>query len=356
MSTFDSEIATRQSSRHTPCAVRQKPTALEYEFASDTDGRMAHRSRRPFYTGRTAQGLCLLLCLLPAAGGEARAANSWVKVDEGKTGVRSGSALLWASDLKQLLLVGPAEGAPFVQAFDPAAPAWRPWTSAAPAATKDFSPYYQAAYDPAGQTVYCLSGGPILYSFRVAEKAWKAHAAAVELEGLSWHTMACDPVGRKLVVVGADKKADNLGWSRTVVYDIPSGKWSRLEVAGERVVHVHRQRVAATEACIDLAGRIRLAWYRDPKGAASPQEVAALLGRCTAFERLPLMYEFSAQTQAVTALVRQQKLLAALKAVRALQRQIEEAAEAQYPVPCAAQLAAGLRREEPRLRALRRGP
>ena len=68
------------------------------------------------------------------------------------------------------------------------------------------------------------------------------------------------------------------------------------------------------------------------------------------------MSEFSAEVKAVTALVRQGKMLAALKAARALQRQIEEAAEAQYPVPCAAQLAAGLRRQEPCLRALRRRP
>ncbi len=243
--------------------------------------------------GKTFRPGCTLAILLAAVAscqrgwcGEAMAANAWVKVDEGKTGVRGGSALLWATDLKRMLLVGPAEGAPFVQAFDPASPAWGQWTSAAPAVKKDFSPYYQAAYDPAGRTVYCLSGGPILYSLSGNEKAWKTHPAAAELEGLSWHTMACDPTGRKLVVVGADKKAENLGWSRTVVYDIPTGKWSRLEVASERVVHVHRQRVAAKEACIDLTGHIRLAWYRDPKGVASSQEVAALLPPLRGFRTL----------------------------------------------------------------------
>ena len=34
--------------------------------------------------------------------------------------------------------------------------------------------------------------------------------------------------------------------------------------------------LAAKEACIDLTGHIRLAWYRDPKGVASSQEVAVL--------------------------------------------------------------------------------
>ena len=71
-----------------------------------------------------------------------------------------------------------------MQAFDPASPAWGQWTSAAPAVKKDFSPYYQAAYDPAGRTVYCLSGGPILHSLSGNEKAWKTHPAAAELEGL----------------------------------------------------------------------------------------------------------------------------------------------------------------------------
>jgi hypothetical protein len=203
-------------------------------------------------------------------------------VDEGKTGGRIGSMLLWASDLKRMLLVGPAETAPYVQAFDPAARAWSEFASAAPALKGGGNAYYQTAYDPRSNTIYCLFGGPVLHSFNLVEKTWKAHAAAPELEGLSWHTMACDTVGGRLVVVGADKRADNVGWSRTIVYDIASRKWSRLEVADETVVREHRALVAAKEAVIDLVGRIRLAWYRDPKGVGAAAELKALGARCEA--------------------------------------------------------------------------
>ena len=47
---------------------------------------------------------------LKAVGSGQSKAVTWIKVDEGKTGVRYGSALLWAPDLKRMLLVGPAEG------------------------------------------------------------------------------------------------------------------------------------------------------------------------------------------------------------------------------------------------------
>jgi len=274
---------------------------------------------------RRALGVSVALAVLPAICGEAVQPNSWVKVDEGKTGVRPGSVLLYAPDLKQMLLVGPAKEAPFVQAFDPAAGTWSEFASAAPAVKEGIRPYYQAAYDPGSKTIYCLSGGPVLYSFSVEEKAWKAHPPAAELEGLSWHAMACDPIGKRLVVVGADKKADNLGWCRTVVYDIPSGKWSRLDVADAKVVQEHRELVAAKEAVIDLAGRIRLAWFRDPKGVGTPAELKTLIER---------LNPFAVDAGAVSNALAAGQTLDALKAARALQRKLEEAAEAQYPVPC----------------------
>jgi len=264
---------------------------------------------------------------------EAGPGNRWAKVDEGRTGGRVGSVLLHAPDLKRMLLVGPADGAPLVQAFDPAARAWTEFASAAPTAGRGFHPYYQAAYDPGTKTVWCLSGGPVLHSFCVADKTWKAHPPARELDGLSWHTMACDAIGKRLVVVGADKKADNLGWSRTVVYDVALGKWSRLEVDDAKVVGVHRELVAAKEAAIDLAGRIRLAWYRDPKGIGTEEELRALGGRCEALKSMPQMDEFVREVDVLAALLGGRKTHDALKAARALQRRIEEFAEAQYPVP-----------------------
>jgi hypothetical protein len=266
--------------------------------------------------------------------GEPGPGNSWVKVDEGRTGTRLGSVLLFAADLKQMLLIGPAEGAPFIQAFDPAARTWSPLASKGPEVKGEIHPYYQTAYDPVGKTVYCLSGGPVLYAFNVAEKSWKIHPPAPELEGLSWHAMACDPIGRRLVVVGANKKVENLGWSRTLVYDIAAEKWSRLEVADEKLPAEHRQRVAAKEATIELSGRIRLAWYRDPKGKGTEAERRALRQRCEALAKMPQMGRFAADVEAVDALLAEGKTLDALKASRSLQRDIEEWAEGQYPVPC----------------------
>lgn len=272
---------------------------------------------------RRALGVLAAVAMVPAFCGEAGPPNSWVKLDEGKTGVRPGSVLLDAPDLGRMLLVGPAKGAPFVQAFDPATRTWEEFSPAAPAVKEGIRPYYQAAYDPGTKMVYCLSGGPVLYSFNCVEKTWTTHPPAPELEGLSWHALACDPAGKRLVVVGADKRVDNLGWLRTVVYDIPSGKWSRLDVADEKVVREHRELVAAKEAAIDLVGRIRLAWFRDPKGVGAEAERMALLERCTALN-----------ADGVAGLLGAKKTLDALKAARDLQRKLEEAAEEQYPVPC----------------------
>ncbi len=269
-----------------------------------------------------------------AAAAYAGQSNQWVKVDQGKTGQRAGSVLLAAPDLEQLLLIGPAKDAPFVQAFDPAARAWSEVASAAPAVRGGIHPYYQAAYDPGTKTVYCLSGGQEVYSFSLADKTWAAHPPAPELEGLSWQTMACDPVGKRLAVVGADKRADNLGWCRTAVYDIPSGKWTRLDVADPKVVQEHKELVAAREAAIDLVGRIRLAWFRDPKGAGTDAERKALAERCDALKKMPQTGKLAADIDAVAALVSQQKMLEALSATRSLEPKLEEVAKAQYPVPC----------------------
>ncbi|MBN2473654.1 MAG: hypothetical protein JXB62_03525 [Pirellulales bacterium] len=267
--------------------------------------------------------------------GEPNRTNSWTWVADGRTGDRVGSVLLYASDRKQMLLVGPDENALFVQAFDPATQTWSELATAAPSVQGAIHPYYQAAYDPGSKTVYCLSGGPVLYSLSLAEKTWTAHPPAPELEGLSWHTMACDTIGGQLVVLGADKQADNLGWCRTVVYDIAAGKWSRLEVTDTNVVRQHRELVAAKEAVIDLVGRIRLAWYRDPAGVGTAAELAALGRRCAALETMARMDEFGGDIGAVADLLAGGKTLDALKSARAVQRKIEQTAEVRYPVPCA---------------------
>jgi len=267
-----------------------------------------------------------------APAGDAPLANQWNKVDEGKTGERVGSVFLYAPDSKQMFLIGGIKNGPYVQAFDPAARTWSDFSAAAP--TRDgINPYYQAAYDPVTRTVYCLSGGPVMYSLSVADRTWKTHPAAAALDGMSWHAMACDPAGRRLVVVGADKKIDNLGWMRTVVYDIPSGTWARPQVADAKATAERRDLVAAREAAIDLVGRVRLAWYRDPQGVGTAAELASLADRCGAIRKLPQMDRFAADVEAVAALVAGKRTLDALGAARGLQRRIEDAAEAGYPVP-----------------------
>ena len=264
---------------------------------------------------------------------EATPLNQWARVHQGERGGPPGSALVYVPDLKQMLLICPSKDAPSVQAFDPRARTWAEFAPAQKQAGAAY-PYYQAAYNPNTKMLYCLSGGPRLRSFSTMEKSWKMHAPAAELEGLSWHTLACDPVGQKLVVVGADKRADNIGWCRTVVYDIATGKWSRLEVIDGKVVREHRELVAGKEATIGLVGRIRLAWYRDPEGVGTDGELKALGERCAALKKLPEMDRFADDVDAIAGLLADKKTLDALKAARSLQGKVEEAAEAQYPVPC----------------------
>ena len=260
--------------------------------------------------------------------GPALAENQWVKVDEGKTGERVGAVLVYAPDSKQMLLIGGAKDGPYVQAFDPATQKWTDFAAAGP--TKDgINPYYQAAYDPGTRTVYCLSGGAVLYAFSLADKTWKAHPVAAELAGLSWHAMACDPAGKRLVVVGADKKADNVGWMRTVVYDIPTGKWARLAVADEKTEKEHRELVAAKEAVDGLVGRVRMAWFRDPKGVGTAAELKDLAERCAALDKM----QGAQSGKWIPDQVAAGKTLDALKGARNLQGLSEYATEQQYPVP-----------------------
>ncbi len=259
--------------------------------------------------------------------------GGWSRLAEGGIGDRTGSVLLWAPNLKRLLLIGPAKNAPFVQAFDPEGKTWSEFSSAAPQ-SKAFNPYYQAAYDPGTKTVYCLSGGNVLWAFDADGKSWKQQPPEPLLDGLSWHAMACDPERRKLAVIGSDKKLENLGWIRTLVYDIPSGKWSILRSADEKTEAERRNLTALKESLITLGGHIRLAWYRDPKGEGTDEERKALAAMCDGVGKMPGAAEFGAELRPVADLLGTKKLLEALKAARALQRKVEETVEARYPVPC----------------------
>jgi hypothetical protein len=268
---------------------------------------------------------------------QAEPGNRWNKAAPGPAGDRTGAMLVATEDPRRLYLVGPgkepsAKDGSFVQAFDPVA---KTWTDVAgpPPGSKGIDPYYQTAYDPGTKTIYCLSGGSILYAFDTVENKWKTFSTAAELDGLAWHTMACDSVKHRLVVVGADKKADNLGWSRTVVFDIPTATWKRFDVVDASVQAEHRKLVAAKEAAVDLVGRIRLAWYRDPNGIGNEAELASLRERCVALGKLPRMDPFGTAVDGVHDALNRKEPLPALKMAHALQRQIEERAEERYPVP-----------------------
>jgi hypothetical protein len=281
---------------------------------------------------------CLVAVLIAvlAAGilaGPAIPQVQWVKVDEGKTGDRTGAVLVYAPDLKQMLLVGGTKDGPYVQAFDPATREWSDFSAVGP--TKDgINPYYQAAYDPGTHMLYCLSGGPVLYTFNTADKTWKVHPPAPELEGMSWYAMACDPAGKRLVVVGADKKIDNLGWMRTVVYDIPTGKWTRLVVTDEKTEKEHQKLVADREAGADLAARVRMAWFRDPECRGEEVEMRTLAGRCMAMQKLPQLAEVKEDVSKAATTLADRNTVTAMRLLHDIQRKLEEGVEAQYPVPC----------------------
>jgi hypothetical protein len=108
--------------------------------------------------------------------------NQWFRVDQGKTG--DGSMPVHADHIKQMLLVARAKDGAIVQAFDPVAKSWSDYSTAFPI-KKGINPYYQTAYDPCTKTVFCLSGGSVLYGFNNVDKTWKALPPAPELDGLS---------------------------------------------------------------------------------------------------------------------------------------------------------------------------
>jgi Galactose oxidase, central domain len=273
--------------------------------------------------------LALLLVAFAVQGGAAELkSDAWTKIGEGHGKHSAGAVLVWAPDLNKMLLAGSGVGA-----FDPAAMTWSEFSAAKPPARRGISPYYQGAYSPETKTIYCLSGGSTLYSFECNEKKWTKHKPAPELGGLSWHVMVYDPVGKRLVVVGSDKRVENLGWTRTMLYDVKAGKWSTLPAPDGKVAEEHKALVEATERTIDLVGRIRLAWYRDPEGVGTEAELKALVERCGKLKALAGMTSFKADVDVVTAMIKGKKTLDALKAARAMQRKIEDRSFEQYPVP-----------------------
>ena len=277
-----------------------------------------------------------VLCVgaMLAAAGQAPAAE-WRKLTEGVVGRREGAVLVAGPGGKLLWFGGEdAGGGAYLRAFDPAGGAWGDFAAAKPAAQRGIHPGYQAALDPKAGKLYCLTYPGVLYTFDLAAAKWAGPAEVAALDGLSWHAVAIDPEGRKLVVFGADRKADNLGWSRTAVMDLDAGEWSTLPLPAEPIVKRHRQLVAATEAMIDLIGRIRLAWYRDPAGRGSDAERAAIVQQMGQVRKQSAFAEVGSDLDAIASLLSGAKTLDVLHAARAVHRKLDEAAIAQYPVPC----------------------
>ncbi len=292
---------------------------------------------KPF--SMTLMTVCLVCVSLPlATGGRARAGepppNEWVKATEGGAGRCCGAVLVPIEDGRKMLLLGgePGTGAS-IRALDPRQTTWSDFATAKPEARRGIHPYYQTAFDPKTKKLYCLSYPGLLYTFDVVARKWAGPETVAALEGLSWHAVAIDPAGRKLVVLGADKRPGNLGWSRTAVLDLDTGKWATLPLPPAPVVRRHRALVAATEAAIDVAGRIRLAWYRDPTGRGTDAERKALIERFKDARRQTGFMELTGDVESICALLAGGRTLEALRATRLLHRKLDEAAHMQYPVP-----------------------
>jgi hypothetical protein len=225
-------------------------------------------------------------------------ANTWTKLADNRTGLREGSVLLAGPNPDQMLLFGgTVKGVPYVQSFNTGrqgrqpnasyrsvglanfvknltifrvsstgSRSWSEFSSVAPEARRGMHPYYQAVHDAAGKRLICVDAG-MIFIFDLESKTWSGPLTEPIMEGMSWHAVALDPDHRKVVIIGADKKLDNLGWTRTVIWDLATDNWSRLPLPSAEVCAEHQALLVAGEALIELVGRIRLAWYRDPQGA-----------------------------------------------------------------------------------------
>ncbi len=290
------------------------------------------------------RGVLIVAAVILVSGEEpalAGAANTWQKLGSAPSW-RDGAVLVPAG-AKQFLYFGgpPKKGQAYVQAFDATAVKWSTHSEAAPG--RGPLPLYRAAYDPGTGRIFCLSQKRwshfvylpegLLYSYDPKARTWKEHPRDPLLAEIDWHVMALDSKRQRLVVVGGSKRPENVGWSRTVFYDIASGKWSVLPLPPADIVKKHKELVAAKESLIDLIGRTRGAWYRDPKGVGTAAELAALIARCAKLVARPGMIEFKADLAKYPGLIAAKKTLDALKAARALQLKMELRADEQYPVP-----------------------
>lgn len=279
------------------------------------------------------QAIAVALMLTWAAGACAQMQpNKWTKACEGKTGQRNGAAVVVA-DGKLLLVGGQGKGVPCVQAFDPGKGEWQTVIADGPKTRGGIAPYYQAAWDAKTSTIYCLSDG-VLWTLDMNKKEWEDLGRPEALKDQSWTTMAISPDARKLVVVGSDKRLDNLGWTRTELLDLDSGQWSTLPLPDAKVVAEHNAILAAVDALADLAGRLRLVWYRDPAGQGTDAQRQDLLDRCKAVSEKMGSWMPESHSADIHKSISEKRLLDALKSAGEFQEKLDALAQTQYPVPC----------------------
>jgi hypothetical protein len=265
-------------------------------------------------------------------------ANNWHKLDASETAYRPGSVLLFEPDgSKALLLGGEVQKGAYILAMDPKSGRWEDFSKARPEVRQGMHPYFKSVYDPKTSRVYCIDEG-VLFTLDLKSSGsdtpnWVNHGRQAALEGLSWCSAASNPQNRQLVVVGSDKKLENIGWTSTAILDLDSGVWSSLPLPPAEIVREHRELVAAREEAINLVGAIRLHWYRDPQGQGTDLQRRELAKQCNQLKHLPELASLASEFEQLAEAIESRDLLSALKQSRSVQRKVELLSEEQYPVP-----------------------
>lgn len=270
---------------------------------------------------------------------ENRAKPQWKKVAVEQTGSRLGAMLVSDHAQQKMYLVGETKNAPFVQKWDVQEEKWSEQSPNNPAGKEVFQAAYQTVLAAPEGKIYCLSSDPMkpqsitLYVYLIEKNKWDKIPVPEEVASLAWHTMTFETQGNRLVILGATKKGNQVGWTQTWFFDTRKQTWSILPLPDRELQQRHQNGVARREGLIDLVGRIRLAWYRDPNGQGTEAERQGLLNRIKEYLANPLYSSCSEKLADVQKRITEKKLLEALTATRNLQRQMEEQTEADYPVP-----------------------
>ncbi len=265
--------------------------------------------------------------------------TQWKRAAVDKTGSRLGSGLVYHPDDNNMYLIGEAKNAPFVQEWLVKDQVWLELSKNGPAGKEPFQAAYQTTIDPAERKIYCLSSDPMkpqgltLHVFDIQKKEWDKIPVDEELTHLAWHSTTFDTKESRLIVTGSSKKGDQVGWLQTWFYDTKKAKWSQLALPDLEKRKEHQTFVTAREALIDVVGRIRLAWYRDPKGEGTEEERTALMERIESLRKILNIKLWPERVSNIKLKVERKELLDALKEARAMQRMVEELDDRQYPVP-----------------------